>query len=233
MKYNIYCDESCHLPNDNSSVMVIGGMCCPVNKTKVVSEQIRQIKRKHGVYEFAEIKWTKVSNSKIQMYKDIIDVVFDNSFISFRSVIATNKRGLNLKKFGLSYDDWYHRIYYLVLKEMISIDNQYTIYLDIKDTKGSEKINALKVVLNRTLYDFVDETVNDIQLIRSDQVQLVQVVDLIIGAISYTHRGLDTNVAKMELIKHIKLRSGRSLLLSTPKSEGKFNLFLWEPRRES
>lgn len=29
MKYNVYCDESCHLEHDNSSVMILGAMYCP------------------------------------------------------------------------------------------------------------------------------------------------------------------------------------------------------------
>lgn len=27
--FNVYCDESCHLPNDGNSVMVLGGVWCP------------------------------------------------------------------------------------------------------------------------------------------------------------------------------------------------------------
>ena len=33
MKYNVYCDESCHLQNDGNDIMVIGGVFC--SKTKV------------------------------------------------------------------------------------------------------------------------------------------------------------------------------------------------------
>ncbi|HDR1592061.1 TPA: DUF3800 domain-containing protein, partial [Pasteurella multocida] len=61
MSFNIYCDESCHLPNDESSVMVLGAIRCPVEKTKEISKRIREIKVKHGFHPNFEIKWNKVS----------------------------------------------------------------------------------------------------------------------------------------------------------------------------
>ena len=45
VEYNIYCDESCHLPHDNSDLMVIGGISCPKDKTDYINKAIREIKR--------------------------------------------------------------------------------------------------------------------------------------------------------------------------------------------
>ncbi len=59
-EYNIYCDESCHLPHDDSDIMVIGGISCPKEKAELINKGIREIKARNGVYRFAEIKWTKV-----------------------------------------------------------------------------------------------------------------------------------------------------------------------------
>jgi len=73
-EFNIYCDESCHLPHDNSDLMVIGGISCPKDKAKIINSEILRIKEKNGVFRFAEIKWTKVSNSKYDMYKQLIDL---------------------------------------------------------------------------------------------------------------------------------------------------------------
>ena len=88
---NIYCDESCHLIHDSSSVMVIGGVSCPKEKSRHINEQIRKVKKKHAVFEFAEIKWTKVSASKVDMYKELVDLFFDHAYLKFRAVVATGK----------------------------------------------------------------------------------------------------------------------------------------------
>lgn len=230
MEYNIYCDESCHLPHDNADLMVIGGISCPKEKAESINKAIRDIKVKNGVYKFAEIKWTKVSKSKYKMYEELVDLFFDTSYLTFRAVVALNKSHLNYEKFHLSHDDWYQRIYYLTLREVIDIGNDYHIYVDIKDTKGSQKIYQLKNVLNNVVGYFYDETVKNIQLVRSDQIQLLQLADLFIGAVSYSNRGLNSNPAKLKLIKHIEEKSNRVLTKSTPKSEEKINIFKWLPK---
>ncbi|MGN1414291.1 MAG: DUF3800 domain-containing protein [Anaerovoracaceae bacterium] len=230
MEYNIYCDESCHLPHDRVDLMVIGGISCPKGKAPFMNRWIMDIKEKHGVYRFAEIKWTKVSASKYDMYKELVDLFFDNTFLSFRAVVALNKQKLNYEHFHLSHDDWYQRIYYLTLREMIDIGNKYNVYVDIKDTKGSEKIEKLQDVLNNAVGYFFDETVSNIQLVRSDQIQLMQLSDLLIGAVTYSNRNLTTNSAKLQLIDYIQQKAGRSLTMTTPKYESKFNIFKWLPR---
>ncbi|MFQ7667776.1 MAG: DUF3800 domain-containing protein [Thomasclavelia ramosa] len=230
MEYNIYCDESCHLPNDNSNIMVIGAISCPKNKAFFINHEIQNIKRKHGIFKFAEIKWTKVSQSKIEMYKELIDLFFEHNYLNFRCVIATNKHKLDPKRFNLTYNDWYYRIYYLALKEMLDISNSFNIYIDIKDTKGQAKIEKLQDVLNRTLYDFSDSTVKHIQEVKSDQVQILQITDLLIGAIGYSNRGLCTSDAKESLIDYVCEKAHRPLNYTSPKNELKFNIFKWAPR---
>lgn len=227
---NIYCDETCHLPHDGIDLMVIGGISCPKDKVAELNKQIRRIKEMHHVYKFAEIKWVRVSNSQYDMYKDLVDLFFDNSFLDFRAVVAKNKSKLDYQRFHLTHDDWYQRIYYLTLREMIDINNSYHVYVDIKDTKGAEKINTLRDVLNNATSYFYEETVKNIQLLRSDQVQVMQLTDLLIGAVAYANRGLTGSDAKLNLISYIEEQSGRSLRMTSPKSETKFNIFQWLPR---
>ena len=47
---------------------------------------------------------------------------------------------LNCKEYNITYDDWYNRIYYLLIKELIDIENNYRIYMDIKDSLGGERV---------------------------------------------------------------------------------------------
>lgn len=41
MLYTVFCDESCHLQKDNSSVMVLGAMYCLCEKRKQIYSDIR------------------------------------------------------------------------------------------------------------------------------------------------------------------------------------------------
>ena len=234
MEYSIYCDESCHLQNDKNDIMVIGGVFCPKSSVKEINKDIRKIKIKHGIGSKAEIKWRKVSNNKLEFYKELIEYFFKNDELKFRCVIAPEKTKLNLEEFSLTYNDWYYRIYYLLLKEIVSVDNEYIIYMDIKDTLGGEKVRKLKEVLNNLLFAFYSDVVKRIQLVRSDEIEIIQLTDILIGALSYVNRNLKVKEnAKSELIDLIMERSSQTLrYTTTPKIwHNKFDVFRWKPKK--
>lgn len=83
---NIYCDESCHLQFDNSDIMLMGGLSCPKEKVRLISQEIRKLKVSHGLNENFEIKWTKVSNGQLSFYLDLLDLFFNTSYLGFRCV---------------------------------------------------------------------------------------------------------------------------------------------------
>lgn len=229
--FNLYCDESCHIQHDGNDIMVIGSVYCEKKYSYEINREIRNIKREFNISIKNETKWNKVHINKIDYYKKLINYFFDNEKLKFRCVVATNKTKLNCDEYNISYDDWYNRIYYLLSKELIDVENKYRIYLDIKDAFGGERVKNLKSVLNRTLYDFDEETIENVQIIRSDEVEIIQLTDLLIGAISYKNRGLDINEGKNEIISLIENRSSQNLVSTTrPKTfHGKFDVFVWTP----
>jgi len=81
------------------------------------------------------------------------------------------------------------------------------------------------------VYDFDRRIVERLQQIRSEESSVLQLADLLIGALSYHARGLDGSAAKLELIELIKKRSGKGLVANTLVRENKFNLFFWEGGR--
>lgn len=229
---NAYCDESCHLLNDGNDIMVLGCIFCEEKHIKQVHIDIKKIKEKHGVNNNFEIKWIKVGKGKIDFYINLIDYFFDNPYLKFRGVVASGKSGLNHEIFRQTHDEWYYKMYYFLLREVIDVQNYYKIYIDIKDTKGAGKIQKLKDVLNHSLYSFADEVVQNIQIIRSHEVSTLQLADLLIGALSYLNRNIEpASEAKMAVIQKIQEITGFNLKTSTNKSESKFNLFVWRPRR--
>lgn len=53
-----------------------GGIICNKIYKNRIKKDIEEIKRKNGIKEKAEIKWNKVSPSKINYYKELIDYFF-------------------------------------------------------------------------------------------------------------------------------------------------------------
>jgi len=78
-EYNIYCDESCHLEKDDSRVMVLGAVWCPKEVKNEVFGRIREIKAKYGFKPGFEVKWNKVSESRIDFYLELINYFFDDT----------------------------------------------------------------------------------------------------------------------------------------------------------
>ncbi len=230
---NVYCDESCHLEKDNHDIMVIGGITCPRSERLRIYDEIRNIKIKHGLKPLAEIKWNKVSQSKENFYYDFIDYFFDNPYLGFRAIFL-EKSNLNHKKFNQTHDEFYYKMYYLMLKGIFESGTQYNIYLDLKDTLGHDKIEKLKDICNKlkTRKEYSTELVQTIQEVRSHEVELIQLADVLIGAVSYINRGLGENPTKINVINKIREKTGYSLLVSTFLRESKFNLFKWEPQQE-
>ena len=233
---NIYCDESRHLENDGNNIMVLGSVKVPDIEKKEIYEEIRRIKEEHGLSTWFEIKWTKVSEGKLDFYIDLIDYFFKKSSLSFRAVVATNKKTLNHEKYNNGdYDEWYYKMYYLLLDTTTPPINEYRIFIDIKDTRGGAKVKKLQEVLCNNKWDFNREIIKDIKQVHSNESELLQLCDLFIGALSFYHRGLyDSGTgskAKKKIVEEIIKYSGTTLTNSTIKSKSKFNLFIWNPRK--
>ena len=95
--YNIYIDESCHLEKDDSEVMCIGYIKIDNTKYSLFKKEIKKIKLKHK--SPTEIKWNRLSMSRLPLYKDIIDYFF-SSEMEFRCVLIKNKNNLDHKRYN-------------------------------------------------------------------------------------------------------------------------------------
>ena len=228
MKYNIYCDESCHLENDGNDIFVVGGLTCPQDKANKINSQIISIKESFNYKKESEIKWTKISNGNLDFYLALVDYFFNNPDLTFRGYIGRGKTELSHNAYSQTYDDWYYKMYYRMLEFILDNKSKdtFNIFLDIKDTLGSKKISVIKSYFN---HHYSKNIVSHIQLVRSDEVAILQLTDLLIGALSYAHRCLESSTAKLNVISYIEKRSQQNLLLSSSYTEKKANWFVWVP----
>lgn len=216
--YNIYCDESCHLENDHKRFMFLGAITSAYNQVRFHTNNIKEIKEKHNFY--AEIKWSNVSRSKFNFYIDLLEYFF-NTDLTFRTV-GIDKSKIRNDDFGQTYDDFYYKMYYMLLNHKVDTFATYNVYLDIKDTLSAYKVHKLKDILN-TKY----EVFRNIQNIRSHESLLMQLTDFIMGAISYKNNVEEkNNITKVHLVRKIEQLS-KERTDCTNYSE-KMNLFFIE-----
>ncbi len=196
-------------------------------KLRGIAIRIREIKARHGLKPEFEIKWVKASPAKKYFYLDLVDYFFDDDDLHFRALIVPDKSKLQHDTFDQTHDEWYYKMYFDMLKAILDPKAQYRIYLDIKDTRSAEKIAKLHDVLCNNLYDFSRQIIERVQTVRSHEVTILQLADLLIGAVSYVNRRLTTSNAKQALVARIKERAGYHLTMTTLLQEKKFNLFRW------
>ncbi|MEN6569634.1 MAG: DUF3800 domain-containing protein [Rikenellaceae bacterium] len=217
--FNIYCDESCHLENDHKKFMFLGSVSCAYPQVERHSKRIAELKKEHNFY--AEIKWTKVSHSKLYFYLDLVDYFFDTD-LKFRA-IGIDKSKIKNDDFLQTYDDFYYKMYYQLLIHNINSLYQYNVYLDIKDSLSACKVRKMREILNVKMGVF-----RSVQNIRSHESVLMQLADFLMGAISYNiNDEKHGNSAKIQIIEKIKKHSQLPDLGKTNYND-KLNLFFIE-----
>ncbi len=243
--YNLYCDESCHLPmaldglaqDGARQVMAIGAIWCPQERVRELTEQLRAVKMRHGLGKLFELKWIKVSAHKSALYLDLLDVFFACEDLHFRGAVVPDKQAFfayhKEDSLGGEHDEAYYRLYFDMLKVVFEPRARYNIYLDAKDTRGRWKLGGLReTLLQNDFYEVPEQLLGNVQEIRSHESDLLQLADLILGALTFVNRGFDqvaSNAGKRAFVEHLRHKSGYSLQKSTLHGETKLNLWVWHP----
>lgn len=228
--FHVYCDESCHGERDGHSAMVLGAVRCTAEHRRAAAEALRDLKVRHGLKPSFELKWTKISPAKIGYYKDVIDLFFEDEELAFRAVVIPDKGLLRHEEHAQTHDDFYFKMYFQLVRHWLDQAHDFRVFLDIKDTRSLEKTRKLHEVLANSQYDFDRKIVRSIELVRSEQVELVQLADLLVGCVSSANRAPRAGSAKAEVVEHLRHRSGLLLTKTTLVREAKVNVFVWRAR---
>ncbi len=229
--YKIFCDESNHLNNDTSNLMVIGGIGCPSNQVEYVNRFIKHLKHKHNA--MGELKWTKLNNNKKEFYKELLEFFFSNIYLKFNAQAVINKSRLNHDKYNDGeVDKFYYKMYYYALLPFLQFlkpNEKVNIFIDYKDTKGGQRAKKLNEVIHNTFYGKID---CEFTIIHSHESQIMQLADIMIGAISYKNREDIEHKSEIKnfIISTIEELGGISLDVSTPEWEEKFRIYRFMPR---
>jgi len=219
---NIYADESRHLdPKDTS--MVIGAIWLEKTDVKAFSDKIRLLKNKHSISASWEIKWAKVSESKKGYYLDLVRLLFNDESVRYRAIIIPKDKLIYDKCNG----DFYYKAQYMMLANITRRNHaRFKIYLDYKDSWSHIRCQELVKYLSIDHRNPSDRF--DAQPIRSNESLIMQLSDLITGAVGMANNGNSSRVqAKQEVVALIEELSNQKLTVQTPYSVDKFNLFKW------
>lgn len=224
---NIYCDESCHLENEECKTMVVACLRCPKDKVQNISNDIIAIKKKYKIWKFAEIKWKKVSQTRKDFYVELLNYFFENPFLRFRAIVI-DKSTLDHPARHQNHNTWYFKMIYYLVDKILQVNKSYSVYVDKKENSYQAKYEL------KLTEQFLQRDCKDIKLqnITSYKSELMQLNDFIQGIVCYYNRGLhqreDSCLTKKELVDIVQ--NSYSIKLGQTNYDDKFNLFIWESR---
>jgi hypothetical protein len=227
--YKIFCDESCHLEHDRANIMVLGAIHCTADKAIALTKHMKWLRHHHNYTP--ELKWNKLNKHQWPLYRDLIDMITADTDVRFKTTVVLNKKILDHHQYNAgSHSEFYYKMFYYTLRDFLKEGNAYRIYLDYMDTLGAEKTRKLcEVLQNGTRWQLKAEA----NVVQSYEVQLIQLCDLLIGAVAYRNRDdiEHTSAIKMQFVEYLESKLGYSLNNGTPPWEEQFNIFRFQPRR--
>jgi hypothetical protein len=226
MEIEVYCDESrpelfTTRKHADYIYMLIGSIWLPIEKRNDIKKKVRTIREAHST--FGEIKWNNVSPSKINFYKDLVNLFLDESDnVRFRCIVIDSS-SVNLKHYHEGDAELgFYKFYYQLLHHWIKEGNQYFIFTDTKTTRFKHRLKELHKILRRSNL-FAE--INNLQAIPSKESTLIQLADLFTGAVGYCAHRLRSSSAKNEIVSLLSERLKRSPDTSTTRDSVKFNVF--------
>lgn len=222
---NVYCDESRYC-NPNDPYLVIGAIKCRRQDKHDIVAQFNQLKRQHAIG--GEIGWKSVSPNKAEFYIAVIDWLMKCDELSFRCIVV-NKNNL----WSARDEDGFYVAYHQLLSHWFSSGHQYYVYLDKKRNSRQTQVSELRAKTRQAMP--ANCSLACMEEVESHECALVQITDLLIGAMGYEWNGHTdpksfphASQFKKELCRYIALKLNRpSLKFSTWASEPKFNVFVF------
>jgi len=235
----LYGDESCHLDKDNAKFMVIGLVGCPEEYKESVVSDLHVILSKYIKNKYSEIKWTKISPNNTEMYKEIVQYFIDSKHLFFRAVMI-DKQNIENEVYGQSHSEFYGKMYYRALEYIVvnkyknyeEFDN-YRTFIDISDTVGKTRISTLqKILVGMLERDGCGDSQFSIQEIRSYESILLQLSDILCGALQYMYRTeyQCNKLGKSQIVNMLCGKYGNCGQTIHFKNSVKFNVFYWQGR---
>lgn len=236
MLYHIYCDES---RQSKDRFMVIGGVILPSTNVDEFNQTMQQFRIEQKM--FAELKWTKVTDQKLPQYKRFVEYFFalnNTDKLHFHCIILDNHK-IDHRKFSKGDKELgFYKFYYQLLLHCFGRnycrqgeDDRFIVHLDYRTTTYS--LNVLKIVLNRGMkkkFGIHSSPFVSIEPRRAKKTELLQITDILIGAIGFQKNGYDllagSRNSKKSLSRFIAQEAGlKDLKENTPWGERRFTIW--------
>ncbi len=234
--YHIYCDES---RQSHDRFMVLGGLLIEAQDVPKFHATMQQFREETRM--FAELKWSKVSQQKLAEYRRFLEYFFallNTDQLHHHCLILDNHQ-INHRKFNKGDKELgFYKFYYQLLLHSfghkycrLKEGDRFLVHLDQRQTHY--KLGTLKTVLNhgmRKRYQIPTNPFRSVEPKDSKKDDLIQLTDLILGAIGFEKNGYDllpgAKASKKDLVRFIAAGAGLpNLKDNSPRSNQRFTIW--------
>ncbi|WP_345541738.1 DUF3800 domain-containing protein [Variovorax defluvii] len=211
--FHVYADESC--ANDHR-YMALGGVTLNSALVPDVLRRIKAVRDRHQT--FGEVKWTKVSKSKLDFYREYVDVFFDASAADemhfcalYVDTFTFNHHKYNGGQRDLGFNKLIYQLMLHKFGRRYGRSHDLHVYLDDRTTKHNPE--QMRPMLNSDLakWGINGQPFKRLHFRDSKGCDLIQLNDLLVGTVGFK-RNLHDKVPgcaphKIALGEHIVRRA--------------------------
>lgn len=215
-EYNIYCDES---DTNGQNIFWLGAIICTPKRVDILNNKIKEIRNRNNFY--SEFKWTKLKAHNYKIYKEFVDVFFDDGNVMFR--LMSCKKNEHWKKWEITNNKRMTKTYYCFIGWITMHYHKYYIYADQLFNDHDKSMSIITYILNikrKKKWDLKNRNIKRMKEVESCKCDLVQMADVLMGA--YKSKGC-TNRTKIEMSNYVKSKLDR---VQTEK-ERRFKIKEW------
>lgn len=229
---HIYCDESRQTAD---RYMVIGGLISVRENEEAFTHAMNLYRQSNNMH--SELKWTKVSNQKLNEYIALVDLFFSvNRAFHFKAIVVDTQEIDNRQHNKNDSEIGFYKLMYQFLLhsfgQYLQPEDKCIIHLDQRTT-SKYKLSTLCAILNNGLrkkYKLPNPPVRNVQALDSKSSDFIQVADVLMGAIGYEMNGAHTRTeakrSKILLAEYIAKKAGlMNLQQPTPRSQRHFSIW--------
>ena len=237
--WHIYCDES---RQSADRYMVIGGIVTLREDEPRFAEAMALYRDSQNMH--AELKWTKVSDQKFNEYRALMDLFFSvNRLFHFRAIVVDTQEMDHRRYNRGDVELGFYKLMYQFLLHSFGAQlrpaDRCIVYLDQRTT-SHYKLSTLCAILNNGLrkkYGLGYGPVRTIEPVESKQKDLIQIADVLMGAIGYemnnAHVRTGAKRSKVQLAEYIASKAGLlNLQQPTPRSHKQFAIWHFHFRNQ-
>jgi len=227
MDFEVYCDESRQdlfrrQGEHRGRFVLLGSIWIEASERPRFKEALHSLRNRYDLW--GEFKWNKVSPSRLDFYRAVVDIFFREN-MRFRCFVA-EAHELDAARFHEADNElMFYKFYYQLLHHWILDCNRYRIFLDMKTNRVHNRLRILRDVLRNAN---LTSEILDVQALPSREVDLLQLTDVMLGAVGYKFHGHAQSQAKCALVQAVESALGKPIG-PTNRAATKFNVFRFRP----